>query len=73
MNPYDLRYQVKQYVAEIQGERARFRVFESGDPKYYLFDMITEDGISTCFQVPVPKNQLKPHIRSALRNGWGNA
>lgn len=37
---FDLRCQVKQYVAEVDGEFCSFRVFMAGDSKYYLFCQI---------------------------------
>lgn len=67
-------YQVKQYVAEIANRRGqRFRVFETGDPKFYLFDPLTPDGCSGCVQFPVRKTDLRREIRSVLRNGRGHA
>ncbi len=65
---------VKQFVAVVQNNRGRkFMVFETGDPKFYLFSAITDQGIATGLQFPVQKSRLQDDIRSALRNGWGNA
>ena len=67
---FDLRYQVKQYVAEVQGEFSSFRVFITGDPKYYLFSQIY-NGADTGLQFPVEKKRLRNDIRRALSHGWG--
>lgn len=69
----DNRYGVKQYVAVVQGAHSRFMVFETGDSRFYLFSQLDPDGCATGLQVPVSKKDLQPEIRSALRNGWGNA
>jgi hypothetical protein len=66
------RLQVKQYVAEVRGRHARFRVFETGDSRFYLFDMLDPSGCSTCIQVPVRKADLQPDVRRALRHGVGH-
>jgi len=67
-------YMVKQCVAVIRNQRGqRFRVFETGDEKYYLFDPLTPDDCSGCVQFPVRKADLRPDLRRALRNGWGNS
>lgn len=65
--------QVKQYVAEVQGQHARFRVFTTADDRYYLFDMLDPSGCSTCIQFPVRKTDLQPDVRRALRHGMGHA
>lgn len=65
----DRRYMVKQYVGRVQGKRACFQVFESGDPKYYLFDPLDRDGCSLCNQFPILKKDLKDDVRRALRHG----
>lgn len=66
-----LRYQVKQYVAEVQGDSSRFRVFTTGDPKYYLFCQI-HNGCDSGLPIPVLKSELREDIRKALSQGWGN-
>jgi hypothetical protein len=66
--------QVKQYVAVIKNSRGRrFRVFETGDPKFYLFSTIAPDGTEGGLQFPVLKKNLRPDIRRALARGCGNA
>lgn len=67
-------FQVKQYVGRLRSEStgARFNVFETGDPRFYLFDLLDAVGCSTCLQFPVRKAELKPKYRRALRHGWGN-
>lgn len=65
--------QVKQFVATVQGRFSRFRVFETGDPKVYLFSQIDPKGCDTGLQVPVRKADLQPDVRAALRHGWGHA
>lgn len=67
----DQRLMVKQYVAEVAGRFCKFRVFETGDPRFYLFDPIDPYGCSTCNQFPVRKTDLKPSIRRLLRHGVG--
>jgi hypothetical protein len=64
--------QVKQYVAVVRGQHGRFRVFETGDARFYLFDQIDAAGSSTCLQFPVLKRDLVPVVRRALRHGYGN-
>ena len=66
---FDLRCQVKQYVAEVDGEFCSFRVFMTGDPKYYLFCQIHNEA-DTGLQFPVEKKRLRNDIRSALSHGW---
>ena len=73
---FDPCYQVKQYVAVIRSPTTggRFRVFRTGDERFYLFDMlIGETGISSTIQFPVRKADLRPDIRRALAHGWGNS
>ena len=65
---------VKQYVAVVaNGWGQRFRVFTTGDPKFYLFDPIDEHGCSLCMGFPVRKSDLRKDLRSALAHGWGNS
>jgi hypothetical protein len=66
--------QVKQYVAVVRNSRgSRFRVFETGNPKFYLFSTIAPDGREGDLQFPVLKANLRDDIRSALRHGIGNS
>lgn len=68
----DLCYQVKQYVAEIESVTSRFRVFETGDRKFYLFAQVNpKTGCDTGLQFPVEKRRLQPDVARALRHGWG--
>lgn len=67
----DIRFQVKQYVAEVQSSRSRFRVFITGDPKYYLFSQIY-NGCDTGLHFPVLKSRLRNDIKKALAHGYGN-
>lgn len=64
---------VKQYVAVVAGQWSRFMVFETGSSKHYLFSQLDPSGCATGLSFPVRKADLRPEIRSALRNGWGNA
>lgn len=52
---------VKQWVGEITGSRGqRFRVFTTGDDKYYYFDPIDpKTGCSGCIGFPVLKSRIK--------------
>ena len=70
---YDVRYQVKQFVAVVRGSFARFMVFETGDPKFYFFQQIDADGNATALQWPVEKSRLRDDLRRSLRHGVGNA
>jgi hypothetical protein len=62
---------VKQYVAEVHGDRASFRVFTTDQAGVYLFDLLDRDGCSTTLQTPVRAADLRPELRRALRHGWG--
>lgn len=65
---------VKQYVAVVRSSTGtRFRVFETGNPKFYLFDPLDEHDCSLCMQFPVLKKELRPDIRRALAHGVGNS
>ena len=67
-------YMVKQYVAVVRSRSGlRFRVFETGDPQFYLFDPLDRYDCSCCNAFPVRKSDLRPEIRRALRHGWGNS
>ncbi len=66
--------QVKQHVAVVKNARGlRFRVFVTGDPRFYLFSAIAPDGSEGALQFPVRKTDLRPDIRRAFANGWGNS
>ncbi len=67
---FDIRYQVKQYIAEIHGKYSGFRVFKTGDEKYYLFSQI-KNGCDTGLHFPVEKNRLRNDVKRALLHGWG--
>lgn len=71
----DRRYMVKQYVAQVRSRTGQyFRVFQTGEEKYYLFDPLDgKDGCSRCNGFPVVKRDLRPDLRRALAHGWGNA
>ena len=73
---FDPCYQVKQYVAVVRSPTSgiRFQVFETGDPKFYLFDMlIGETSVSSMIQFPVRKSDLQTPVRRALAHGVGNS
>jgi hypothetical protein len=63
--------QTKQYVAVVRSRWGRFRVFTTGDERYYLFDSLDAHGCSTGLQFPVKKSDLRPDVRRALRHGCG--
>jgi len=66
--------QVKHYVAVVKNSRgSRFRVFETGNPKFYLFSTIAPDGREGDMQFPILKANLRADIRQALAHGWGNS
>lgn len=72
--PYAPEMMTKQYVAVVQnGHGSRFRVFETGNPKFYLFSTIAPDGTEGGLQFPVLKADLRDNIRKMLRHGCGNA
>lgn len=64
---------VKQYVAVVRGRFGRFMVFETGDPKFWLFSQLDPSGTATGLQVPVRKSDVQPEVRRMLRSGCGNA
>jgi hypothetical protein len=65
---------VKQYVAVVRSRTGqRFRVFTTGDDKYYLFDPVAQDGCSGCIGFPVLKASLRREVRSMLNRGCGNS
>jgi hypothetical protein len=65
----DRRYMVKQWVAEIDGPYCRFRVFKTGDEKWYLFCVLDTYGCQTDIQFPVLRADLARDVRSALAHG----
>lgn len=71
MSGYDRRYQVTKFVAEVDGALSRFRVFETGEPGWYLFDQLDRGGCSTGLQFPVRGADLRDDVRRALHHGWG--
>ena len=71
---YAPELQTKQHVAVVKNSRGnRFRVFETGDPKFYLFSTIAPDGTEGGLQFPVRKTDLRDDIRKMLRYGCGNS
>ena len=67
----DKRYQVKQYIGEVQSKYSLFRVFMTGDPQYYLFTQVNpKTRCDTGLHFPVKKTRLKRHIVSGLNHGW---
>lgn len=57
-------YGVKQWVCELprKASGSRFRVFTTGDPKYYLFALLDPNGMDWGIHLPVRKTNLKPHV-----------
>lgn len=72
-NGYAPEMQVKQYVAVVQGRWSKLMVFETADPKFYLFSALDPNGCQTGLQWPVRKSELRREVRSALAHGYGNA
>lgn len=60
---------IKQWVAEIRGALYRFRVFESGDPKWLVFTALDPLGCDWGLHVPVRKDRLTRAAKRALRGG----
>jgi hypothetical protein len=73
MSAFRPELQVKQWVAEVQGQFCRWRVFRTGSDRHLLFDQLDTHGCSTGLQVPVLKADLQPAVRSMLARGRGNA
>lgn len=72
MKTYSLCYHVKQYVAEIRTKHSNFRVFRTGDARFYLFAQVDpKTGSDTGLLFPVAKNRLRKDIANALSHGWG--
>ena len=68
----DRRYQVKQYVAEVETKTSLFHVFKTGDEKYYLFAQVNpKTKCDTGLQFPVLKSRLRKDVGRALKNGFG--
>jgi len=63
---YAKRFGVKQWVCEIQGDWAKFRVFTTGDAKYYLFAILDTKGIDIGLHIPVRKTDLSPWARKYI-------
>lgn len=70
-NTMDQRYQVKQYVGLVINSRGcPWLVFETGDPKFYLFcqcypETTTQTGLNNA----VKKTDLQDDVKRALRRG----
>jgi hypothetical protein len=70
MTGFRPEYQVKQFVAEVNGAfGSRWRVFTTGSGRHYLLVCVQNSDL----QVPVLKSDLKPEVRRALAHGWGHA
>lgn len=69
----DRRMMVKQYVAVVRGRWCKFMVFQTGDPRFYLFCPLSPEGYLSDFQIPVRKTELRREIASMLNHGCGNA
>ncbi len=66
---YRLEMQVKQFVAELNGDfGSRWRVFRTGGSGY-LFVLVQNPDI---YRVVHPR-ELQPQVRSALARGGGHA
>lgn len=66
---YDPRMMIKQFVGELKGRFCRFRVFETGNPKYYLFCALDPHGCDHGLHIPIKKTDLKYEVRRALKGG----
>lgn len=58
----------KQYVATVAGRHGRFNVYETGDPRFYLFRLLLpgEAMVESEVAVPVRKRDLRPEVRRLL-------
>jgi hypothetical protein len=62
---------VTRHIGIVRTSYADFRVFKTGDPKYYLFCMLDKNGCDTGIHHPILKTRLKNEVKSALANGCG--
>jgi hypothetical protein len=71
---FEVDMMTKRYVAVVQNSFGeKFMVFETGDPRFYLFSTVSKDGCQGGIQFPVRKSDLRDDIRLMLRNGCGNS
>lgn len=63
------RMMVKQHVGVVRGQWSDFRVFETGDPKFYLFCQMDPNGCDTGLHIPTRKTELQPEAKRALARG----
>lgn len=57
---------IKQFVGEIRGPYCQFRVFETGDSKFYLFCALDENGIDHSLHIPVAKRRLSAWAKKSI-------
>jgi hypothetical protein len=64
----DRRMMVKQFLGHVANPRGqRFRVFTTGDEKYYLLDpLIPGTDCSGCVQFPVLRRVLNQRLRAKV-------
>lgn len=60
---------VKQYVGRVRGRFGTFRVFETGDARYYLFSQVDEFDCDIGRMFPVRKAELRDEVKWALARG----
>ena len=58
MYPMQQEMMVKRYICEIPGPHCRFRVYETGNPKFYLFCVIDVYGCDHGLHYPIQKSNL---------------
>lgn len=61
--------QAKQYVAKVRSRWYAFRIFATGNPRFYLFCQVDAFDCNTGLQFPVTKAALRPEVRRALAHG----
>ena len=72
MTGYRPEYQVKQFVAVVDGDWSSFMVFETGASGFYLFAQLHPETLTlTGLAWPVRKTDLRDDIRHGLRHGAG--
>jgi hypothetical protein len=61
---------VKQYVGRVTGKRGSFRVFETGDSKFYLFSQVDEYDCDIGRIFLVRKAELRDEVKWALAHAF---
>jgi len=60
---------VKQYVGKVRGRFGVFRVFETGDARFYIFCQVDDNDCDIGRMFPVRKSELRDEVKWALARG----